>query len=443
MPRYEFVEGSSSKFWEIERSGNTFTVRYGKIGTDGQTQTKVFDSDAQATKEYTKMVASKTKKGYALVESVERAPEPGSNPALEQAILDDPAFSEGGAKGPWLVYADWLQLQDDARGALIAAHASDGDVAGILEANKKAFLGRFAGDLEPYVELTWHMGFWRSARVFCDYDSAEAMPESVKTIASVVGHVLRHPSARFLHELRIGLVETFVDGEADWEDAVDAVVKNGVRPSLRRLVIGDFELGDDTEVSWTSIGSLKGLWTVLPRLESLEVQGGSIELGKIDAPNLKTLKLRTGGLPSEPAKQLAKATLPALEHLEVWFGADEYGAECTVAEANGILKSKGLPSVTWLGLMNAEFANELPALLVASKLLPQLKTLDLSMGTMTDEGAKVILDNAKAFAHLEAINLDDNFIGDDLASQLKEALPNASLGDQDEAGDYIYVSVGE
>ena len=32
---------------EIERQGNTFTVRYGKVGTDGQSNTKVFDSDAQ------------------------------------------------------------------------------------------------------------------------------------------------------------------------------------------------------------------------------------------------------------------------------------------------------------------------------------------------------------------------------------------------------------
>lgn len=443
MPRYEFVEGSSSKFWEIERSGNTFTVRYGKIGTDGQTQTKVFDSEAQTTKEYDKMVASKTKKGYALVESVERGPEPGSNPDLEQAILDDPAFSEGGSPDRWLVYADWLQSQDDPRGALIAAHANQGDAEGILEANKKALLGPFAGELEPYVEIGWHLGYWRSVRVFCDYDSAENMPDSAKTIASVVGHALRHPSAKFLHELRIGLVESFTDGEGDWGEAIQTVVKNGVRPSLRKVVIGDFEMGDDTEVSWTAIGSLKGLWTVLPRLEHLEVQGGGIELGKIDAPNLKHLELRTGGLPTEPAKQLAKANLPALERLDVWFGSSDYGAECTSAEANGILKSKGLPALKRLGLMNAEFANELPALVAASKLLPQLKELDLSLGTMTDEGAQVILDQAAKFAHLDVLNLDDNFISDDLAAQLKAALPNVSVSDQDDAGDYIYVSVGE
>ena len=34
--------------------------------------------------------------------------------------------------------------------------------------------------------------------------------------------------------------------------------------------------------------------------------------------------------------------------------------------------------------------------------------LDLSMGTMTDEGAQVLLDNAARFAHLEGLNLDEN-----------------------------------
>ena len=36
MKRYESREGSSSKFWEIDRRANALTVRYGRIGTDGR-----------------------------------------------------------------------------------------------------------------------------------------------------------------------------------------------------------------------------------------------------------------------------------------------------------------------------------------------------------------------------------------------------------------------
>lgn len=64
MPRYEFVEGSSSKFWEIELDGTSFTTTYGRIGTDGQTSIKEWDTEEKAKKEYDKLVAEKTKKGY-------------------------------------------------------------------------------------------------------------------------------------------------------------------------------------------------------------------------------------------------------------------------------------------------------------------------------------------------------------------------------------------
>lgn len=62
--RFEFSEGSSSKFWEIRVEGSSHTVRYGKIGTDGQTKTKEFDSAADARKDADKLIAEKTKKGY-------------------------------------------------------------------------------------------------------------------------------------------------------------------------------------------------------------------------------------------------------------------------------------------------------------------------------------------------------------------------------------------
>jgi predicted DNA-binding WGR domain protein len=65
MKRYfGFVGGSSSKFWEIRTSGHEVTVRFGRIGTEGQTQTKTLaDADA-ATRHAEKLIASKTAKGY-------------------------------------------------------------------------------------------------------------------------------------------------------------------------------------------------------------------------------------------------------------------------------------------------------------------------------------------------------------------------------------------
>ena len=64
MRRFELSEGSSNKFWEIDLEGTGFTVRWGRLGTDGQTQQKSFPTAAKAQSEHDKLVAEKVKKGY-------------------------------------------------------------------------------------------------------------------------------------------------------------------------------------------------------------------------------------------------------------------------------------------------------------------------------------------------------------------------------------------
>ena len=62
--RFEFVGGSSDKFWELTVRGNEVIVRFGRIGTGGQTQTKSFPDGATAARHAEKLVRAKTKKGY-------------------------------------------------------------------------------------------------------------------------------------------------------------------------------------------------------------------------------------------------------------------------------------------------------------------------------------------------------------------------------------------
>lgn len=65
--RFELVEGTSSKFWEIQLDGTSFTTRYGRLGTDGQETKKSWPDARRALTEYEKLVTEKTKKGYAEV----------------------------------------------------------------------------------------------------------------------------------------------------------------------------------------------------------------------------------------------------------------------------------------------------------------------------------------------------------------------------------------
>ena len=65
--RFEYRGDGSEKFWEIIHSGTDVTVRFGRIGTNGQTQTKSFADAAAAKKHADKLVAEKTSKGYSEV----------------------------------------------------------------------------------------------------------------------------------------------------------------------------------------------------------------------------------------------------------------------------------------------------------------------------------------------------------------------------------------
>ena len=83
MRRFEFVEGSSSKFWVPELQGNTFIVTYGRIGTAGQRKEKAFPDEESARREYERKVAEKLREGYKEV-SAEGGEAPAPAPAPEK-----------------------------------------------------------------------------------------------------------------------------------------------------------------------------------------------------------------------------------------------------------------------------------------------------------------------------------------------------------------------
>jgi predicted DNA-binding WGR domain protein len=61
---FEYVGGSSRKFWEIGVAGSTITVRFGRIGTAGQTQQKIFGDEESAGRTAQRLIREKLAKGY-------------------------------------------------------------------------------------------------------------------------------------------------------------------------------------------------------------------------------------------------------------------------------------------------------------------------------------------------------------------------------------------
>lgn len=64
MRRFEMTDGGSSKFWEVDLQGPSVVIRWGKIGTKGNGQTKSFAGVDEATRELSRLVAEKLRKGY-------------------------------------------------------------------------------------------------------------------------------------------------------------------------------------------------------------------------------------------------------------------------------------------------------------------------------------------------------------------------------------------
>lgn len=85
MRRFELVENTSSKFWEVEVEDLDLTVRYGRIGTGGQSKTKTFASHAAALAEEAKLIKEKTGKGYQEIGAAPTAAPPAAKPAADKA----------------------------------------------------------------------------------------------------------------------------------------------------------------------------------------------------------------------------------------------------------------------------------------------------------------------------------------------------------------------
>lgn len=97
--RFEFSDGKSNKFWEIQLQGAAHTVNFGRIGTSGQSKTKEFANEDKARASAEKLIAEKTKKGYQFAaaggQQVTAASVPKRAAAKQQAVTAAPEPEAG------------------------------------------------------------------------------------------------------------------------------------------------------------------------------------------------------------------------------------------------------------------------------------------------------------------------------------------------------------
>ena len=154
--------------------------------------------------------------------------------------------------------------------------------------------------------------------------------------------------------------------------------------------------------------------TAVDCLSSTSNSGNSwwhgLSLGTLVHDQLRSLIIETGGLSRDVIGQIVSARLPELEHLEIWTGNPEYGADSSVEDVRPFFESSRFPKLKYLGIKNCDFGDELAALAVSLPILLQVEILDFSMGAMSDAGAEILLKNSSHFASLKKLDLGENML---------------------------------
>jgi hypothetical protein len=232
------------------------------------------------------------------------------------------------------------------------------------------------------------------------------------------------------------------------EPIVEALVGARTRlAALEALFVADLE-SEESEISWINQGDLSPLLSAYPALRELGIRGGTgLSLGRIQHARLEKLVIESGGLDRGVVQQIMTAELPSLTHLELWLGDDGYGANTSPEDLAPVLSGSHLPKLSWLGLRNCHYADDLAKAVAASRVLERISTLDLSLGTLGDEGAAALL-AAPSLPRLKKLDLHHHYISKELSQKL-QALPlevnvdGAEQSDRDGDESHRYVAVGE
>ncbi|WP_444962529.1 STM4015 family protein [Nocardiopsis sp. M1B1] len=259
--------------------------------------------------------------------------------------------------------------------------------------------------------------------------------------------------ARFLSEVDPGQLTALVIGEWGYASdgglyqAVDLLVEHAdALPNLRSVFFGDITF-DECELSWISQPDLAPLVAAFPRLEELTVKGadgmeGRLGLHVPSHASLRSLTLQSGGLPGRVVREVASSGLPALEHLELWLGMEEYGGSTSPQDLAPVLSGEAFPRLRYLGVRNAEKWAEWVPVLAEAPVVKHLEVLDLSLGILTDRGARGLVDRAEAFSGLRKLDLHHHFMSEEMVERVRAAFAGTGVeldldeGRDDEDEDY-------
>lgn len=310
-----------------------------------------------------------------------------------------------------------------------------------IDAHEKTFAGKAIADWEPGKPVPPPAkSAVRLALDWDQYEQGQTMVDRVKALAA-------RPEAKELEALVIGPWD--FESSTDSSGIVAALAGAAAAfPRLTAIFLGDIVV-EEQEISWIQQSDVSPLLAAYPRLEELKVRGGTeLALSRPDHAALRRLVLESGGLPTSVVAAVGRASLPALRHLELWLGSDNYGGDARADDLAPILAGDRLPSLRTLGLRDSEIADELAAAVVRAPILSRLRVLDLSLGTLSDEGGEHLV-ASPAIAALERLDLHHHYLSEAMQQRLAALKPvqvdlsDAREPDRYDGEEHRYCAVSE
>ncbi|MGC4119791.1 MAG: TIGR02996 domain-containing protein [Myxococcales bacterium] len=421
-----------SEYWEIDLDGPSFAVRWGRVGGEERRETQSFGSAAKARKKHDQLVAGMRAKGFC--EALEPDdPVPSPTRVFRDEALEAAIRTHRGEEQHYLVYADWLQSQGDRRGELIAVqHAlSRGRTLELAKREEKLLAALGLESARPAATFHWKWGFWDWLRL--EHEDRGVWRDQDHDPLLAARRLFAAPACAALRELRIGVLRW----GRNHEDVPAVLHEAGWYPwaaDLERLHLGDVV---DVDLDHYVVGAVgQAVSAHFPGLRSLVVHSGSHETGErleldgLELLLLEELAVETCSLSAAHLASLFAADLPSLTALDLWFGSARYGCDCDLDPLSPLLDGLVFPGVTRLGLRNAEFEDELARAIGEAPIAERLESLDLSMGTLGDDGARSLAAQARRFPNLKRLDVSRNFLGPEGIAALQRAFPAIDARDQ-------------
>ncbi|MDO4330021.1 MAG: STM4015 family protein [Lachnospiraceae bacterium] len=264
-----------------------------------------------------------------------------------------------------------------------------------------------------------------------DYDEYEAG----KGAGTMIQDIMDDPDFPALTELIIG------SWGGSWEDScqpiIDGIVANADQfAHIEKLFIGDMDY-EECEVSWIIQGDYSRLWAAMPQLKELTIKGSSeLELGEICHQGLEALTIICGGLPVDVIQTIQAGKLPNLKKLLLYIGSDCYGFDGNADTIKTFLEKADFPKLEYLGIADSEIQDELAAVVLKSKFMDQIHTLDLSCGTLSDEGGALLFKTLPSYPNIKKLDVHYHYLSDAMVAKLKALPLKLDASDQNQPENY-------